>query len=1164
MTLMAALSFSIHLRAQETLNLKLDYSNARLSDVLNDFTRQTGITFSYEVTLGDMIVARLEADLKNASLETCLEAVFGHMNLTYKVDGRVVALSQPDNAVKRDGGKKNVKVTGVVSDASGLPLPGAVVMVTDGPSAMTDLDGKYTIEVASDAVLKYIMMGFKDVEENVSGRAVIDVTMTDDVLLLDEIVVVGYGTQSRKTLTTSVAKISGEKFEDVPVSTVGDAIKGKVSGLRVATSNTTAGSEPRFLIRGGSSISMSNDPVVIVDGLTRTLADINPNDIESIEVLKDAASAGIYGARASNGVILVTTKKGNTHRNPEIVFEATVGFTQPERYWNLMNSEEYISWVRQAAQQGPNSSVILNGANGAGVGNTASGSTYTTRVLEWGETVADGWKWMEDPINPGQYLTFTDTDYQRQWLRTALYHKEYIGVNGGNDKMKYMASMSFLEDDGMVNMNEHQAFTMHSNVSFKVTDNLEASTKLDFSRTVTNTLVDNYFDSYGRSIMLAPTHRDFDEEGRWITGGTNKNQQIASFYDQFYDREKSYERFTGSFNLKWNILEGLTAQAQYAIYNQTYTGSYYEHGEVNGTPNYISALRSTTETRSQLWRWNTQAFVNYNRAFGAHKIDATAGFDFMQWRDRNVTTRATGSESDKVPTLSSGLDFTADNTDTKEALMSFFARTGYNYDDRYVASFVIRADGSSKFVKGNRWGFFPAGSFAWIVSEEPFWNSSKMNTLKARLSYGQTGNNGIGLYAASGAYVYDKYNGQTLLPSNMKNDNLRWETTTQLDFGVDMGFFNDRIRLVTDFYDKVTSNMLFSITLPDTGSFGSVPANVGSVRFYGFEVELSTANIERKDFSWTTDFTYSFNKNIVLSLPDEYRYTDLNGKDAWRIGGYTMTESGERFGGTAVGEPLGRIWGYKISHILQTEAEADAAYYDASSFGYRRSDGLSIPGRKDAGDYEWCNRPGSALTSDGKEQINGEDMYCLGNVMPHSMGGINNTIRYKGLTFSIYFDYAIGHSISQYMKTRFLANTFANCNSNVDRDLAAGTWRFPGDTGARYARFFPNDSDFGNKNFSRTSDFNVERADYLCLRDVSLSYDLPQKWVEKLKMKKMTIGVSGNTLHYFTKVTGAVNPETGMGSGESDGMYSAVSTASSNGNILPAGRRVVFNLKVTF
>ena len=306
MTLMAALSFSIHLRAQETLNLKLDYSNARLSDVLNDFTRQTGITFSYEVTLGDMIVAQLEADLKNASLETCLEAVFGHMNLTYKVEGRVVALSLPDNAVKRDGEKKNVKVTGVVSDASGFPLPGAVVMVTDGPSAMTDLDGKYTIEVASDAVLKYIMMGFKDVEENVSGRAVIDVTMTDDVLLLDEIVVVGYGTQSRKTLTTSVAKISGEKFEDVPVSTVGDAIKGKVSGLRVATSNTTAGSEPRFLIRGGSSISMSNDPVVIVDGLTRTLADINPNDIESIEVLKDAASAGIYGARASNGVILWT------------------------------------------------------------------------------------------------------------------------------------------------------------------------------------------------------------------------------------------------------------------------------------------------------------------------------------------------------------------------------------------------------------------------------------------------------------------------------------------------------------------------------------------------------------------------------------------------------------------------------------------------------------------------------------------------------------------------------------------------------------------------------------------------------------------------------------------------------------------------------------------
>lgn len=1164
MTLAMLLCFSIPSMGQEKLDLKLSYRNAQLSRVLNDFTAQTGVTFSYETSLGGSLIEKVEVNLHGASLAACLDAVFGETNFTYKVDGLVVALSFKENEIVPKETKKKVTVTGVVSDAIPAPLPGAVVLSSDGASAITDMDGKYTIEVQPDAVLTFTMLGFKDVQEKVSGQSELNITMTDDVQLLDEIVVVGYGTQSRKTLTTSVAKISGEKFEDVPVTTVGDAIKGKVSGLRVATSNTTAGSEPRFLIRGGSSISMSNDPVVIVDGLTRTLADINPNDIESIEVLKDAASAGIYGARASNGVILVTTKKGNTYRKPEIVFEATVGFTQPERFWNLMNSEEYLAWVRPAALQGPNSAVILNGANGAGTGNTASGSTYTTRFLEWGETVADGWKWMEDPINPGRYLTFTDTDYQRQWLRTALYHKEYIGVNGGNDKMRYMASMSFLGDDGMVNMNKHNAFTMHSNVSFKVTDNLEASTKLDFSRTVTNTLVDNYFDSYGRSVMLAPTHRDFDVDGRWITGGTNKNQQIASFYDKFYDREKGYERFTGSFNLKWNILDGLTANAQYAIYNQTYSGSYYEHGEVNDTPNYISALRNTTETRSQLWRWNAQAFVNYNKAFGKHKIDATAGFDYMQWRNTNVTTKTTGSESDKVPTLSSGLDFTADNTDTEEALMSFFARTGYNYDDRYVASFVIRADGSSKFVKGNRWGFFPAGSFAWVVSEEPFWNSRKMNTLKARLSYGQTGNNGIGLYDAVGAYVYDKYNGQTMLPSNMKNASLRWETTTQLDFGVDMGFFNDRIRLVTDFYDKVTDNMLFSITLPDTGSFGSVPANVGSVRFYGFELELSTANIERKNFSWTTDITYSFNRNIVLSLPDEYKYKDLNGKDAWRIGGYTMTESGERFGGTAVGEPLGRIWGYKVSHIIQTEAEADAAYFDALAFGYRRTDGKSIAGRKDAGDYEWCNRPGSALTSDGKEQINGEDMYCLGNVMPHSMGGINNTFRFKGLTVSIYFDYAIGHSISNYMKSRFITNTFANCNANVDKDIAAGTWRFPGDAQAKAARFFPNDSDFGNKNFSRTSDFNVERADYLCLRDVSISYDLPQKWVEKMRMKKLTIGVSGNTLHYFTGVTGAINPETGMGSGSSDGMYSAVSTASSNGNILPAGRRVVFNLKVTF
>lgn len=302
----------------------------------------------------------------------------------------------------------------------------------------------------------------------------------------------------------------------------------------------------------------------------------------------------------------------------------------------------------------------------------------------------------------------------------------------------------------------------------------------------------------------------------------------------------------------------------------------------------------------------------------------------------------------------------------------------------------------------------------------------------------------------------------------------------------------------------------------------------------------------------------------MLSLPDEYKYTDINGKDAWRIGGYTMSESGERFGGTAVGESLGRIWGYKISRILQTDAEAAGALYDTQSHGYRRSDGKSITGRKDAGDYEWCNRPGSKKTADGREQIDAEDMYELGNIMPHSTGGLNNTFRYKNLTLSVYVDYALGHSIYNYMKSRFVQNTLGNSNSNVDK-MVYDCWRYPGDKNAKYARFFPNDADYGNRNFSRASDFNVEKADYLCLRDVSLYYDLPEKWLKNIWVKKLTVGVSGNTLCYWTGVSGSISPETGMGTGSGDSMYSAVSTGGKdNSSIAPAALKILFNVKITF
>lgn len=528
-------------------DLSLSVKSATVKTFTEAFTQKTGVLFSYEAGLAQKPMGDINIDVNGASLTSILDDVFGKQvtGFKYKLMSSTVVITADRQIVSKTG---NITVSGKVTDRSGEPLIGAGVLVKGTSKGVTtDLNGNYTLETAPDAVLVYSFIGYKDQEEKVLNRSQINVSISEDANILDDVVVVGYGTQSRKSLTTSISKVDGNKLYAAPVSNIGDALKGKVTGLRVATNNTISGNAPRFLIRGGSSISLSNDPVVIVDGVTRDMDDLNPNDIESIEVLKDAASAGIYGARASNGVILVTTKKGNSWERPRITFDAQVGWSSPSRKWDLMNAREFLSFVRPAIAQGPNGSVILNGANAAGTGNKDT-DIFTTRYLDKNELVKDGWQWMYDPLDPTKVLTFTDTDWQSQWFTNALWHKEYIGVNGGSKNVKYAASVSYLQDDGMVAMSGYKLFTMHGNTSFNITKRLVASTTFDFSRSIKNPLTGNYFNAIGRGLMMSPTNREFYDDGRWATGGTNKNQQSASFYEAFYDREMAQNRFGGNFN----------------------------------------------------------------------------------------------------------------------------------------------------------------------------------------------------------------------------------------------------------------------------------------------------------------------------------------------------------------------------------------------------------------------------------------------------------------------------------------------------------------------------------------------------------------------------------------------------------------------------------------
>lgn len=1182
MTLLLAAGRTGASAQQRGFDVDLVMKNATIKSFTEALSKQTGVAFSFGKELADKSLGNVEVHAKQAALEKILGDVLVPSGFQYLIAGNSVAISQ---APKQASALQDIR--GVVHDSNGDPIPGVGVLIAGtNTGTVTNLDGAYSLNAPKGATLQFSCIGYQTASAVVGNSPILNMVLGVDSKLLDEVVVVGYGTQARKTLSTSVSKVDGDKLMDAPVSSVGDALKGKVPGMRIATSNALSGEAPRFLIRGGSSVNLSNNPIFIVDGALRDdLNGVNPNDIESMEVLKDAASAAIYGARASNGVILVTTKKGSVSKGPEIVFDVQMGYQSPATKWDILNSREFLSYIRpaMATTLGNNTihpaSAMLNGATAFGTGNTYDTSIFSVRYLERGGTVPAGYQWMVDPLDETKVLIFTDTDWQSKWFRNdAFWQKEYVGVNGGNDVMKYAASVSYLQDDGVVATSDYNVLTVHSNTTFKVTRKLEAGATFDVSRQNKSMPYDNYYQPIGRGVIAPTTSLEKNAKGEWnqlIV--TNVHSHSPAWYSTFFDHTFQTNRVSGTFSLNWNILPGLKARAQYNYYNQHTINSYYVYAERDGVLNGISTAHNTKENRASITRDTFTTFLAYDKSFAdAHHISATAGYEYMKQRYITLNASATGASSDDVPYLQSGTNFAATNLDQSQCLISYFGRASYDFKHRYIIAGTFRADGSSKFAAGNRWGFFPSGSAAWVISEEPFWNvdATKVNHLKLRASYGQTGNNSIGLFDAYGAFSTGQYAGMsTFSPSAMQNGSMRWETTTQLDLGLDVGFLKDRVRLLFDYYNKTTDNMLFSITLPDTSPLGSVKANVGSARFYGAEVELHTENIQARNFSWSTDITYSYNANRVLSLPEEYGYDEVDaygnptGKKAYRIGGYTMTETGYRFGGTAVGEPLGRIYGYKADHIIDSLPEADGQYYDVNSLGYRVGDGKYVTGRHDAGDWAWTNRLGSAKDADGNEIINAEDVFYLGNVMPHSTGGINNTFKFKRITLGIYLDYAIGHSIVNGQKTQMLKSGMGDSNQILGR-MVYDCWEYPGDPTAKYARWTPNDSDWSNRNWRAVSSFMTERADYLCIRDVTLSYDLSEKWLKPLNIKKATVGITGNTLYYFTRVTGAVSPESGMGSSSSASMYTAISTNNSSsddtGNLMPPARKILFCLKVVF
>lgn len=1013
-----------------------------------------------------------------------------------------------------------LSVSGTVSDETGEPLAGAMIASSDGKEGtIADINGKFSLQTFVGDEIKVSYLGFNEVKVKILDGRVLNVIMTSDISVLDDVVVIGYGTSTKKELTSAISSVKGEELNKVVGTSISGALKGKTTGMRIHNTSGAPGSQSVITIRGGSSINKSNTALVIVDGVETPLSSVNPQDVASIEVLKDAASTAIYGSRASNGIVLITTKSGS-HGKTAVSANISYGYQEAYTRMDKLNSVEYLNLVRPALKRSPVAD-LLTAAHPAGVGNNA-GSAFTTRYLKHAETLPAGWKWIYDPLypnDPSKVLMFADDDLQDDVFKGGSVLNAHIDVNGGNERTKYMFSLGFVGDNSFTPDRDWNSFTLRSNISHQITKTLKL-TSIISGQHVNAHPYGSESKIFSTGIHLAPTINTKLPDGSY-TPGKDVNYQNPLYYIDNIKNTRNDIRLSSKLALEWEILSGLTAKAE--GYYTAYIGNreYFEKKNVYNTlrdTNYYGDFDQTSQFDFTL---------NYKTTFGnGHNFSAMAGYSAIYWNLFSHSSNARGGTRDDVMTQNAASEFiNITSSRSKELMNSYFARLSYNWKSRYMISLTVRADGSSKFARKNRWATFPGVSLGWLVTEEDFMeNVDWLSILKVRASLGQTGNNGVGRYDYQGIWNSStSYLGETsYIASDMPNNSLQWEKSTQVDVGLDLGFLKDRITLSVDYYDKVTNGLLFNVKMPDTSGFGSLDQNIGSVRFYGFEASLNATLIDTKKFVWDFNANVSYNMNRVLKLPE-------NGNVNNQIGGLIFNDDQKwNCGGTYEGGRLGGIPGYIVAGILDTPEAAANAMYDERAGGWDPVTKTQVKGRKFAGDYEWVDR-----NEDG--QITPKDQFVLGYLTPTTTGGFSTSFSFFNFEIYASFDYALGHII--YDRQVSLVNAGMQQGYLTPTKDMLDSWKQPGDAGkARFARYDVGDGEStGQWNHYRTSNMNVYKGDYLSFRELKVSYDFSA--LMKNRMKGLQLYFSGQNLYCFSGYPGYITEYSGSNRNLGDGNF---------------------------
>jgi TonB-linked SusC/RagA family outer membrane protein len=1038
------------------------------------------------------------------------------------------------------------KISGKVRDEKNEPLPGVNIQLKGTTTgASTDANGSYTINVPSqNTSLIFSFIGYKSQEVVAGNSSVIDVTLAADISVLNEVVVVGYGTQSRETVTTSISKLDTKVFQNVTYANPASALQGTIAGLRVQSTSGQPGDRPRVILRGGTSINNPNgsSPLYVVDGVIRSDMDnINPSDIESIQVLKDAASTSIYGARASNGVIIVETKSGKTGTT-QVSYSYNLTSSNVGRMYELADAKDFIKFMRMgiaaSGVKAPSTLAFLTQANAGGTGNDLTNNTaFTTMYLspenqhllalpadQWGAK----WETAPDPLDPAKTLIFKGTDFQKTIFRKAFTHDHNVNVSGGTEKVRYSMGLGYLKSQGTSINTDYSRISLNLNGDVQATKNLNFFGRLNYAN-VDDSQVPNVGVVFKNNINTAQTSKYQFEDGTLAPGRLFTNGNPA-YYISRYDAKRRRDNYMFVVGSKWDILPGLSFRPQLSLINNNFANRNFLKSYLDG-PLVLNQNREATSGQTTLVQQQADAVFNYSKSFGSHNnFDATVGYSYFKTINRDMTAVGRNAATDIIPTLNaSATPWSVTGSESEQLLYGYFGRINYNFDQKYLVTVNARYDGASNLGDDYKWGFFPGVSLGWNLHRESFWKSlpTAVTGFKLRGSYGVNGNiSGLGSYQAQGAYtVGQRYNGDAAIyNSALANAALQWERSKTLNFGFDLGLFNNRVTGVFDIYRRVTDNLLTNLALPRTTGFTSILTNLGSLENKGFEFEISAQILPaQSEFQWSTSFNASYVKMKILKLPN-------NGIENNRIGGFNIwdekTGAYAWKGGLQQGGTIDDMFAYKQLSVYATDEEAAAGPVDMLVVGTDKT--------KHGGDVNWQD-------TDGNKIIDDKDRVYMGNPYPTWTGGMTNRLNYKGFGFVVRFDYTTGHMIYNETRARVLGNF---SGQNAISKAVTRSWQKQGDV-TDVPRYYWADQN-QQSNLFRGNSHYYEKGDFLCLREISLSYNFPQAMIRKLKISNARLHVTANNLKYFTKFTG-LNPEEG---GTDNGRY-------------PMPRNIVFGLQIS-